>query len=733
MVVSLLAFGLYALAALPSVSTTANTPYCSVFETVGSTAECRSLPSNFLSSREASTSSSTATIKSATPDINILQNTFKALADLQNDYFNQAHNTWPDAIDWTAAVIQTIVTATMSTLTQSLDAAVPGQDWKQKENLLSFLHEQIVSSYFGQQADRILDEAFDDVLWVVLAWMEAIKFRRLHEELHYPNGGFGDKHIPTDLTQAIKVTPWHGQVWVDTFAQRASDFWDYSTQGWDTSLCHGGMTWNPRLETYKNAVTNELYIAGSISMYQNFPGTSLNGSDSHDPRQLQAAKDGYAWLMNVNMTNSQGLFVDGFHINHNIPGNVECDVRDEMVYTYNQGIILSGSRGLFGVTGDASYVEDGHKFVKSVIAATGWDLRSGEPVDTLTSGTLPPWRGIGRYGILEEQCDASGTCSQDSQTFKGIYFHHLTAFCRPLDLGPGRGHGQQAGVPPGTYHFGHTADPVYMGSCNGVTASCSFAGYALETQCHTGYECVYDVVADKGWRVGIGTHKIRSVISDVLLKYDEVPKCVKTPKCRDCGQWKMYESNGTETTTTPVTSTSTRTRTRTSTCKTPGWWGCLDETTDPATPPPTSAPITTTTTSTCKTPGWFGCKDKTTPTAEPTPTTTTTSCESPGRFWGCNDPTDVTSIVTSTPTMTITTPPVTANPTATTTSTAPTSTTAPGKGKCLRRNWIGLCKEWENEPKTDGDDESDDDEKPGEDDEPAEDDKTGKDDPMIEL
>lgn len=165
MVVSLLAFGLYALAALPSVSTTANTPYCSVFETVGSTAECRSLPSNFLSSREASTSSSTATIKSATPDINILQNTFKALADLQNDYFNQAHNTWPDAIDWTAAVIQTIVTATMSTLTQSLDAAVPGQDWKQKENLLSFLHEQIVSSYFGQQADRILDEVQELVIW----------------------------------------------------------------------------------------------------------------------------------------------------------------------------------------------------------------------------------------------------------------------------------------------------------------------------------------------------------------------------------------------------------------------------------------------------------------------------------------------------------------------------------------------------------------------------------------
>ncbi|KAJ6787433.1 hypothetical protein PWT90_03273 [Aphanocladium album] len=250
----------------------------------------------------------------------------------------------------------------------------------------------------------------------------------------------------------------------------------------------------------------------------------------------------------------------------------------------------------------------------------------------------------------------------------------------------------------GTYHFGHTADPVYIGSCNGATASCSFAGYALETQCHTGYECVYDVVADKGWRVGIGTHKIRNVISDVLLEYDEVPKCEKTPECRDCAQWKMYESNGTETTTTPPTSTSTRTRTRTSTCKTPGWWGCLDETTDlPPTSPPTSPP--TTSTSTCKTPGWFGCKDKT------STTETTTSCETPGRFWGCNDPTETTSIVTSTPTLTITTPPVTSTPTVTSTPAAPTTTAdpAPDKGKCLRRNWLGICKEWENdEPKEDG-------------------------------
>lgn len=165
MAASLLVLSLYGLAAaLPSVPADANTRYCSVFESAKSTAECRSLPNSFLQVRGPSASASASASATApssggsTPDITILQNTFKALADLQNDYFKETQRNWPDSIDWTGAVIQTIVSGTMSTLTQSLDAAAPGQDWKQKENLLSFLHEQIVSYYFGQQAERILGE-----------------------------------------------------------------------------------------------------------------------------------------------------------------------------------------------------------------------------------------------------------------------------------------------------------------------------------------------------------------------------------------------------------------------------------------------------------------------------------------------------------------------------------------------------------------------------------------------
>lgn len=242
----------------------------------------------------------------------------------------------------------------------------------------------------------------------------------------------------------------------------------------------------------------------------------------------------------------------------------------------------------------------------------------------------------------------------------------------------------------GAYHFGHTADPIYTGTCNGIGSTCTWGGYALETACHTGFMCAYDTVTDLGWRSGIGTHRIESVITDVLKAYDTVPPCVPEEECYDCELWKFFRSNGSETTTTSSTSSATSTTwssaTRTSTCQTPGWWGCLDKTTTNI-GTTTSEPTTTTaTTSTCKTPGWFGCYDSTTTTTTttaapaptltttiPTETSTTTTCKNPGWF-GCRDP-------TTTPGPSVSSPPVTATATATDPATATaTSTTCKSPG-----------------------------------------------------
>ncbi|KAL5403560.1 hypothetical protein PMIN03_009797 [Paraphaeosphaeria minitans] len=230
------------------------------------------------------------------------------------------------------------------------------------------------------------------------------------------------------------------------------------------------------------------------------------------------------------------------------------------------------------------------------------------------------------------------------------------------------------------HHFGHTADPIFMGSCNQAGSMCTLGGYAMESVCHTGKKCVYDTVADLGWRVGIGTHKIVNVIKQVLEKYDEPAKCEQFVDCTDCFNWEFFESNGTEPTTTftvpTTTSTSTSTRKRTETCKTPGWFGCLDESTTAERTTTTSkdhkrTSTTSTSTSTCKTPGWFGCLDDDEPTtthtkAKPShthvPSITTTSshpsrtlsqrCRRYGFFGDCLDPTTTPSPRQPTPTPT---------------------------------------------------------------------------------
>jgi hypothetical protein len=211
------------------------------------------------------------------------------------------------------------------------------------------------------------------------------------------------------------------------------------------------MIWNPDLIPYKNAITNQLYIAASISMYLYFPGddngfpfsqSSSNDGDKdrdqhplppvepHDAKYLHAAQVAYDWLMASEMTNVQGLFVDGFHIRgwrpgrHGSNGTGKCDVRNEMVYTYNQGVILTGQRGLWRATGNTTYLDAGHALIANVIKATGWQ----------DDGThFPGWCGLGRSGVLEENCDAKGSCSQNGQTFKGIFFHHLAEFCAELE------------------------------------------------------------------------------------------------------------------------------------------------------------------------------------------------------------------------------------------------------------------------------------------------------------
>lgn len=371
---------------------------------------------------------------------------------MQSRFFELWIGTWPTTIDWTGAVLSTYISATLRSLVNTVAAQDRNRDDSKGEtrahlDLTGTVNQyftQITSYYFGEAAFALRGEAYDDMLWVVLGWLENLRFIDLQNRLHL-------KASPDTETTVRSKQPWYGKQFEPAFAHRAHVFYNLVAGGWDSRLCGGGLTWNPHKQPYKNTITNTLFVTASIDMYLYHPGDNNSspflasdvGDDGfahtagipslrrHDPSMLRNAIRAYDWLERVNMSNAHGLLVDGYHIRNwrdrNDSSDVrQCDVRDETLYTYNQGVLLSGLRGLWEATGDESYLAKAHRLVRNTIAATGWDLRHQRPVQGMQ------WAGLGRGGVMEEFCDRSGSCSQDGQTFKGIYFHHLTRLCEAL-------------------------------------------------------------------------------------------------------------------------------------------------------------------------------------------------------------------------------------------------------------------------------------------------------------
>lgn len=123
-------------------------------------------------------------------------------------------------------------------------------------------------------------------------------------------------------------------------------------------------------------------------------------------------------------------------------------------------------------------------------------------------------------------------------------------------------------LPPGLpkkneyiWHFGNTADPIFLGVCNGGSSSCNMAGYAMETQCHSGLVCTYDTVKDLGWHLNMLNHRLSNVIDNVLTVYNTTPPCVKPAACVDCYNWYFVDHTGDKFGTSLIPSPSTTTTT----------------------------------------------------------------------------------------------------------------------------------------------------------------------------
>jgi hypothetical protein len=158
------------------------------------------------------------------------------------------------------------------------------------------------------------------------------------------------------------------------------EYGQIATKYWDNT-CEGGVWWDYD-KTYKNAITNELWLTFVMLMY------AATGNQAY----LDWGNKTWDWFRNSGMINTHNLINDGLN-----PSN--CKNNGEKTWTYNQGVILSGLANLhqFG-SADPSYEAQGSAIAEAVRSPSG---------------------------ILQE---ASDPMSLTAESFKGIYMQNLGYF-----------------------------------------------------------------------------------------------------------------------------------------------------------------------------------------------------------------------------------------------------------------------------------------------------------------
>ncbi|KAJ7287548.1 glycoside hydrolase family 76 protein [Mycena rebaudengoi] len=262
---------------------------------------------------------------------------------LQSHYFNTANGQYTGGSLWTDAnTLEDLHNLMLATGTNDF-AAVADQ---------SFLGRSAQDSGTAHW-QSILGGSNDDAGWIILALWKIADYK---------------------MARGLSAT---------AYLNSALTVYNIITKEWDTTVCGGGMWWSTA-HTYKNAITNELFLLVSATGAINFPSNTAF---------LANANKVWNWLKNSGMRNADGLYNDGL--------TDACTNNGQTTWTYNQGVIASGLSALAQVTGDKSLLTEAEITLDATI------------------------RLMTTNRILRESCDqaASGgpVCNQDQQIFKGIF------------------------------------------------------------------------------------------------------------------------------------------------------------------------------------------------------------------------------------------------------------------------------------------------------------------------
>ncbi|WP_250634427.1 glycoside hydrolase family 76 protein [Pinirhizobacter soli] len=212
----------------------------------------------------------------------------------------------------------------------------------------------------------------------------------------FPGGVLsGDPLLGNFTSRAIDDTEWWGLTWVQAYdltgnhkyLDMAVTIANYVNGYWDTSTCGGGVWWNAE-RTYKNAVTNGLWIRLTAELHNRIRG---------DKVWLARSRTAWAWFTGSGMINANGLVNDGL--------TDACTNNGQTVWSYNQGMAIGGGLELWRATKDPQ------------ILAT---------VRRLADAAIGP-NALVSNGILTESCDAlDQTCDDNGKQFKGIFTRYWT-------------------------------------------------------------------------------------------------------------------------------------------------------------------------------------------------------------------------------------------------------------------------------------------------------------------
>jgi predicted alpha-1,6-mannanase (GH76 family) len=160
------------------------------------------------------------------------------------------------------------------------------------------------------------------------------------------------------------------------------------SSAWD-GTCGGGLWWSTQ-RSYKNAITNGLFLLAAARLHRLAPDESAQRG-----YRVWAAR-AWQWFDASGMINEDDLVNDG------LDGG--CVNNGGVTWTYNQGVLIRVLVELSRTTGDPGYLARAHRIARAVV----------------TTLVYPD-------GILRELGEP--VCNGDAQVFKGVFVRGLAEMC----------------------------------------------------------------------------------------------------------------------------------------------------------------------------------------------------------------------------------------------------------------------------------------------------------------